>query len=158
MHPQPYILYCAIHGNVTKSVANTMQTFLEALKSLRLIILPCTSSSFLKAIKLRNIFFSSQNPSSLFSLAPFHRYISFSVDKKFQVESLTNQEEVELRAKIEALGLEVTKVPSKSARNLNEVIQGSIQPFQDSFEACLVFNTHKKKRVIGKACLACSIT
>ncbi|KAG9152280.1 hypothetical protein Leryth_023103 [Lithospermum erythrorhizon] len=36
------------------------------------------------------------------------------------VESLTNQEEVELRAKIEALGLEVTKVPSKSA-NLDEM-------------------------------------
>ncbi|KAI3824658.1 hypothetical protein L1987_06125 [Smallanthus sonchifolius] len=38
-----------------------------------------------------------------------------------QVESLTNQEEVELRAKIEALGLEVTKVPSKSTRNLDEL-------------------------------------
>ncbi|KAI3681232.1 hypothetical protein L6452_36019 [Arctium lappa] len=38
-----------------------------------------------------------------------------------QVESLTNQEEVELRAKIEALGLEVSKVPSKSAQNLDEV-------------------------------------
>ncbi|XP_019187149.1 PREDICTED: uncharacterized protein LOC109181709 [Ipomoea nil] len=32
-----------------------------------------------------------------------------------QVESLSNQEEVELRAKIQALGMEVTKVPSKSA-------------------------------------------
>ncbi|ESQ39065.1 hypothetical protein EUTSA_v10001676mg [Eutrema salsugineum] len=38
-----------------------------------------------------------------------------------QVESLTNTEEVELRSKIEALGLEVTKVPSKSAQHLNEV-------------------------------------
>ncbi|CAL0326306.1 unnamed protein product [Lupinus luteus] len=38
-----------------------------------------------------------------------------------QVESLTNQEEVELRSKIEALGLEVTKVPSRSNRQLNEV-------------------------------------
>ncbi|KAL8542406.1 hypothetical protein ACS0TY_003324 [Phlomoides rotata] len=38
-----------------------------------------------------------------------------------QVESLTNQEEVELRAKIEALGLEVRKLPSKSAQNLNEM-------------------------------------
>ncbi|CAH8265928.1 unnamed protein product [Arabidopsis lyrata] len=37
------------------------------------------------------------------------------------VESLTNTEEVELRSKIEALGLEVTKVPSKSAQHLNEV-------------------------------------
>ncbi|KAI3444933.1 hypothetical protein Pfo_001598 [Paulownia fortunei] len=38
-----------------------------------------------------------------------------------QVESLTNQEEVELRAKIEALGLEVRKLPSKSAQHLNEM-------------------------------------
>ncbi|KAK0574941.1 hypothetical protein LWI29_031319 [Acer saccharum] len=37
-----------------------------------------------------------------------------------QVEALTNQEEVELRSKIEALGLEVTKVPSKSTQ-LNEL-------------------------------------
>lgn len=39
-----------------------------------------------------------------------------------QVEALTNKEEVELRSKIEALGLEVTKVPSKSAQQLDEVI------------------------------------
>lgn len=39
-----------------------------------------------------------------------------------QVESLTNQEEVELRSKIEALGLEVTKVPSKAVQPLGEVI------------------------------------
>ncbi|KAL8092082.1 uncharacterized protein LOC141689091 [Apium graveolens] len=38
-----------------------------------------------------------------------------------QVEALTNQEEVELRSKIEALGLEVTKVPSKSKKNLDEL-------------------------------------
>ncbi|KAL6964800.1 hypothetical protein U1Q18_035855 [Sarracenia purpurea var. burkii] len=38
-----------------------------------------------------------------------------------QVEALTNQEEVELRSKIEALGLEVTKVPSKPTQDLNEV-------------------------------------
>ncbi|XP_059282227.1 uncharacterized protein LOC132036024 isoform X1 [Lycium ferocissimum] len=38
-----------------------------------------------------------------------------------QVESLTNQEEVELRSKIQALGLEVTKVPSKSSQNLDEL-------------------------------------
>ncbi|KAF5445204.1 uncharacterized protein LOC121244984 [Juglans microcarpa x Juglans regia] len=38
-----------------------------------------------------------------------------------QVESLTNQEEVELRSKIEALGLEVTKVPSKSVQPLGEL-------------------------------------
>ncbi|XP_065869623.1 uncharacterized protein [Euphorbia lathyris] len=38
-----------------------------------------------------------------------------------QVEALTNQEEVELRAKIEALGLEVKKVPSKSTNNLDEL-------------------------------------
>ncbi|KAE8702036.1 UPF0182 [Hibiscus syriacus] len=38
-----------------------------------------------------------------------------------QVEALTNQEEVELRSKIEALGLEVTKVPSKSTHSLDEL-------------------------------------
>ncbi|KAG2372254.1 hypothetical protein LR48_Vigan05g043600 [Vigna angularis] len=38
-----------------------------------------------------------------------------------QVEELTNQEEVELRSKIETLGVEVTKVPSKSTQHLNEV-------------------------------------
>ncbi|XP_058090548.1 uncharacterized protein LOC131236975 [Magnolia sinica] len=38
-----------------------------------------------------------------------------------QVESLTNTEEVELRAKIEALGLEVTKVPSKPSEHLDEL-------------------------------------
>ncbi|XP_062173839.1 uncharacterized protein LOC133879330 [Alnus glutinosa] len=38
-----------------------------------------------------------------------------------QVEALTNIEEVELRSKIEALGLEVSKVPSKSARHLDEL-------------------------------------
>ncbi|KAG8363552.1 hypothetical protein BUALT_Bualt19G0034400 [Buddleja alternifolia] len=38
-----------------------------------------------------------------------------------QVESLTNQEEVELRAKIETLGLEVKKLPSKSGQHLNEM-------------------------------------
>lgn len=42
-------------------------------------------------------------------------------DLLVQVESITNQEEVELRAKIEALGSEVTKVPSKSAHNLDEL-------------------------------------
>ncbi|KAF9597998.1 hypothetical protein IFM89_023513 [Coptis chinensis] len=38
-----------------------------------------------------------------------------------QVEALTNQEEVELRAKIEALGLEITKVPSKPSETLDEL-------------------------------------
>ncbi|KAJ7949085.1 Ecotropic viral integration site protein [Quillaja saponaria] len=38
-----------------------------------------------------------------------------------QVEALTNQEEVELRSKIEALGLEVTKVPSKSTQQLDQL-------------------------------------
>ncbi|KAL3732740.1 hypothetical protein ACJRO7_029395 [Eucalyptus globulus] len=37
------------------------------------------------------------------------------------VEALTNDEEVELRSKIEALGLEVTKVPSSSTRHLDEL-------------------------------------
>lgn len=38
-----------------------------------------------------------------------------------QVEALTNQEEVELRSKIEALGLEVIKLPSKSTQHLDEL-------------------------------------
>ncbi|GJT90020.1 hypothetical protein Tco_1078865 [Tanacetum coccineum] len=38
-----------------------------------------------------------------------------------QVESLSNQEEVELRSKIQALGLEVTKVPLKSTPVLDEL-------------------------------------
>ncbi|KAK3129491.1 hypothetical protein QOZ80_6BG0480570 [Eleusine coracana subsp. coracana] len=37
-----------------------------------------------------------------------------------QVESMSNQEEVELRAKIEALGLEVTKVPEQAPKHLDE--------------------------------------
>ncbi|XP_010257795.1 PREDICTED: uncharacterized protein LOC104597769 [Nelumbo nucifera] len=38
-----------------------------------------------------------------------------------QVETLTNREEVELRAKIEALGVEITKVPLKPSVHLNEM-------------------------------------
>ncbi|OAY83836.1 hypothetical protein ACMD2_06276, partial [Ananas comosus] len=38
-----------------------------------------------------------------------------------QVESLSNQEEVELRAKIEALALEVSKVPPKPSKHLGEL-------------------------------------
>ncbi|KAJ3692896.1 hypothetical protein LUZ60_011991 [Juncus effusus] len=38
-----------------------------------------------------------------------------------QVEMLSNEEEVELRAKIEALGLEVTKVPAKPKKHLDEL-------------------------------------
>ncbi|CAL9042667.1 uncharacterized protein LOC135623566 [Musa acuminata AAA Group] len=38
-----------------------------------------------------------------------------------EVETLSNQEEVELRAKIEALGLEVTKVPPKPSKHLDEL-------------------------------------
>ncbi|KAF7067285.1 hypothetical protein CFC21_073192 [Triticum aestivum] len=38
-----------------------------------------------------------------------------------EVESMSNQEEVELRAKIEALGLEVTKVPEKAPKQLDEL-------------------------------------
>jgi hypothetical protein len=34
---------------------------------------------------------------------------------------MSNQEEVELRAKIEALGLEVTKVPEQAPKHLSEV-------------------------------------
>lgn len=49
------------------------------------------------------------------------------------MESLTNQEEVELRAKIETLGLEVRKLPSKSAQHLNEVDGYSILMLQLAF-------------------------
>uniref|UniRef100_A0A0D9XGI7 Uncharacterized protein n=1 Tax=Leersia perrieri TaxID=77586 RepID=A0A0D9XGI7_9ORYZ len=38
-----------------------------------------------------------------------------------QVESMSNQEEVELRAKIEALGLEVSKVPEQTPKHLDEL-------------------------------------
>lgn len=38
-----------------------------------------------------------------------------------EVESMSNQEEVELRAKIEALGLEVTKVPEQTPKQLDEL-------------------------------------
>ncbi|KAH8520494.1 hypothetical protein POPTR_001G230100v4 [Populus trichocarpa] len=38
-----------------------------------------------------------------------------------QVEAQSNEEEVELRSKIEALGLEVAKLPSKSTNNLDEL-------------------------------------
>ncbi|KAG9442504.1 hypothetical protein H6P81_018358 [Aristolochia fimbriata] len=38
-----------------------------------------------------------------------------------QVESLSNQEEVELRAKIGALGQEIVKVPSQQSRQLDEL-------------------------------------
>ncbi|KAG8485068.1 hypothetical protein CXB51_021790 [Gossypium anomalum] len=37
------------------------------------------------------------------------------------LSNLLHQEEVELRSKIEALGLEVTKVPSKSTHSLDEL-------------------------------------
>ncbi|KAJ7012471.1 hypothetical protein D5086_002081 [Populus alba] len=37
------------------------------------------------------------------------------------VEAQSNEEEVELRSKIEALGLEVAKLPSKSTNNLDEL-------------------------------------
>ncbi|KAK6143110.1 hypothetical protein DH2020_023458 [Rehmannia glutinosa] len=47
-------------------------------------------------------------------------YALYFIDVK-TVESLTNQEEVELRAKIETLGLEVRKLPPKSAQQLNEM-------------------------------------
>ncbi|RLN33170.1 uncharacterized protein C2845_PM03G05780 [Panicum miliaceum] len=40
-----------------------------------------------------------------------------------QVESMSNQEEVELRAKIETLGLEITKVPEQAPKHLDEVTQ-----------------------------------
>lgn len=44
------------------------------------------------------------------------------------MEALTNQEEVELRSKIEALGLEVTKVPVQSEQ-LDEVCGSPLETF-----------------------------
>lgn len=66
----------------------------------------------------------------LFSTCPERSPIVPSLKRTFlkinfymmHVEALTNQEEVELRSKIEALGLEVTKVPSKSSQHLDEVV------------------------------------
>ncbi|KAK8486033.1 hypothetical protein V6N13_016319 [Hibiscus sabdariffa] len=49
------------------------------------------------------------------------QFFNLLADLLQQVEALTNQEEVELRSKIEALGLEVTKVPSKSTHSLDEL-------------------------------------
>ncbi|KAL4309411.1 hypothetical protein GQ457_01G050100 [Hibiscus cannabinus] len=49
------------------------------------------------------------------------QFFNLLSDLLHQVEALTNQEEVELRSKIEALGLEVTKVPSKSTHSLDEL-------------------------------------
>ncbi|CAH9085495.1 unnamed protein product [Cuscuta epithymum] len=49
------------------------------------------------------------------------QFFGLLTDLLQEVESLSNQEEVELRAKIQSLGLEVTKVPSKSAHNLDEM-------------------------------------
>lgn len=58
----------------------------------------------------------------LLEILGIYLHFLFPKDKFIlQVESLTNQEEVELRTKIEALGLEVTKVPSKSLKQLDEV-------------------------------------
>lgn len=56
-----------------------------------------------------------------FKALPLESTKFISLQTILQVESLTNQEEVELRAKIEALGLEVRKLPSESAQHLNEV-------------------------------------
>ncbi|KAI3697346.1 hypothetical protein L6452_30305 [Arctium lappa] len=58
------------------------------------------------------------NPTSSLPDTPFFGLLSNLLQ---QVESLTNQEEVELRAKIKALGLEVTKIPSKSTPILDEL-------------------------------------
>ncbi|CAN1288363.1 hypothetical protein LINPERPRIM_LOCUS19889 [Linum perenne] len=52
-----------------------------------------------------------------------------------QVEALTNEEEVELRSKIEALGLEVTKVPSKTTKSLDELeIAGELDKLSEKLD------------------------
>lgn len=58
---------------------------------------------------------------SVFLMLFSNNHVNNNVNKHVQVEALTNQEEVELRAKIEALGLEVTKVSSNPTQNLDEV-------------------------------------
>ena len=63
--------------------------------------------------------------------------IHFLCTSETQVEALTNQEEVELRSKIEALGLEVTKVPTKSTKNLDEVDQDPIKLVSNATNCCL---------------------
>lgn len=56
---------------------------------------------------------------------------------------MSNQEEVELRAKIEALGLEVTKVPEQPANHLSEVNA-------DALISCIVlFTMHHLNCLIG---------
>ncbi|PKA61657.1 hypothetical protein AXF42_Ash018638 [Apostasia shenzhenica] len=47
--------------------------------------------------------------------------VSLTQEVSEQVESISNQEEVELRAKIEALGLEVAKVPAKPTKDIDEL-------------------------------------
>jgi hypothetical protein len=57
---------------------------------------------------------------------------------------MSNQEEVELRAKIEALGLEVTKVPEQPANHLSEVNA-------DALISCIIvlFTMHHLNCLIG---------
>ena len=45
---------------------------------------------------------------------------------------MSNQEEVELRAKIEALGLEVIKVPEQAPKHLDEVNTNALITFNCS--------------------------
>ena len=54
---------------------------------------------------------------------------------------MSNQEEVELRAKIDALGLEVTKVPEKAPKQLDEVTATLLPPHPAiplSMNLCLI--------------------
>ncbi|KAL6125138.1 hypothetical protein ACLB2K_073198 [Fragaria x ananassa] len=55
------------------------------------------------------------------TLRSYRESYDHAFENETEVEALTNQEEVELRSKIEALGLEVTKVPSKSSQHLDEL-------------------------------------
>ncbi|KAK3423079.1 hypothetical protein EUGRSUZ_G03411 [Eucalyptus grandis] len=62
-----------------------------------------------------------QPPNPMQNAAPDAQLFQLLSGLLHQVEALTNDEEVELRSKIEALGLEVTKVPSSSTRHLDEL-------------------------------------
>ncbi|KAI6675818.1 hypothetical protein NL676_036614 [Syzygium grande] len=64
---------------------------------------------------------SPPNPTQNDAAAPDAQLFQLLSGLLHQVEALTNDEEVELRSKIEALGLEVTKVPSSSTRHLDEL-------------------------------------
>jgi hypothetical protein len=55
---------------------------------------------------------------------------------------MSNHEEVELRSKIEALGLEVTKVPEQAPKHLSEVNANTLMMPNCSFSMNLYASSH----------------